>query len=317
VNSDSIFLQNTQISIEFPDRMPSFMIKQSNESDFVLKYDYLSVSEYNTAGSVVQNYPLPTVYQINEDITYLDNNTLIQKLSFADTLPNNATILFVYSLVWTASTTQYPINVNGSDFSMSNQNTVVLFDLLMTSWPFKDITNTLGATVQVTANVDPLSVGYSASSTGYSLSFPFALGNQIQAKLPSSAQVDNTTAVIGTAFTLISISQPVRANAFLSIPYFSQKAEYSAYFQIVSSTTPVNPISIIIIVALLVFFICCGTALGCFMYRQHKKSQKKYQKENDDEDTEKTSKPVEIDVKTYNSVNTTVSISDVFRMKVT
>jgi len=316
IKADTIYLQNPQLALEFPNSQPSFSINISNRSSsYILQYNYLSVSEYS-GGNIILTYDIPDNYQINRSISYLVNETRVKidKLSFTTNFPNNATLVFTYTLVCTNSTSQFPVNLFDNNFIMSDERTLVFFDILLLDWNFQSTSNSLGANVQVVANVDPLSLGYSQTSTGYSLSMPFSNGQTLSAVLPTIAQIDNGTVIIVPVLSITSYSPP-SATALLQLPYFSHLAEYKAYFQIVSSVTSVNPLSIIIIVCILAFFICCGTALGCFIYREHKKSQIKIIDEatpSEEKNVQEKKNPV----KTYQTVTTTVSLSDVFKMKV-
>jgi len=308
----SIFLYNTQLAIEFPNSLPSFIIKLSNTSTSnILTYNYQSITEYNSQGGVVRTYPIPTVYNIIQNVSYLVNDTVqVQNLTFYGNFPNNASLVFSYQLVSTDTVSQFSAVLNNNSYILSNDRSLAFFDISLKNWEFGDKANSIVAGVQVIANVDPLSIGYSQSDIGYTLSIPFLAAYVISAVLPTTAILDNGSVVITTNFQITSYSQPVSANAFLNLPNFSNMVEYKAYFQIVPSKASISLLSIIIIVCIVFILICFCSILGCFICRYHKKSQKPKMEHQEPDQLEKN------EIKTYNTLKTVVSISDVFKMKI-
>jgi len=312
----SEFLITNGMTIEFVDSLPSFTILPYNSSTLYLIFSFTSVSELNPNGQTVVTYTLPKSFSIIRQ-NIVQNETLLQNLTFYGELPNKTPIAFTYILASTVASTPQIAKIGPNTYYVGPAGyPLCFFDVYMGRWNFINDQNTLTANAAVSANVDGLSVGFSETNENFHVSLPYTSGTTLTAILSKLGLVDNQTTAIQNTFQITSISQPIGASVFITFPYFNNSIHYQSYIVVQLSDITVSLLSIIITVSIIVGLCIVGGIIGCFMCHQHKKiiAQQTEAKLSDSDDAsvqKEKSKPK----KFYNTLTTTVSIGNVFKMK--
>jgi len=319
-SAESVFLMAPNMVLEFVDGRPSFVLQPTNSSSFYISFTFQSISEQTPGGSVVKNYVLPNTFSIERhSLSY--NLTTVQNLTFLANLPNQAHVTFSYVLVNTLSDEPQSVFIDTLPFTVYQDLPLCYFDVSLENWNFQDKSNRISTKATVVANIGALSVGYSESIDDYFISMPYQFHETVSTTLYKTALVDSVPVSISSSFSINSISQPISADVYLSFPFFNSSLEYYAFVQISTSTFKVTLLSIIVTVSLVIgFCIIFGIILGvamCYL----KKYQKKPEVVNDnvpqtEEEKEKSpSKPQKKPMKYFHPITSTVSIGNVFRMK--